>query len=318
YYEAPLGEVIRAALPAGTRVKAATRVELSEGGRRALEGEGGALARSAREVLAALAAAGGSLATRALPPAARRPGARVEELSQAGLVNLVRDVGRARVRDRTVRVASLAREAEEQDLAALERAPAQRAIFEALRRAGGPVDAAALREVHPQAAAHLRALARRGLVELGGRVVRGDAWAGRQGEVYGMVAPAAPPELTGAQKAALAAVEAGLEAGEFRAYLLHGITGSGKTEAYLHLIARALEAGRGAVVLVPEISLTPQLAARFRARFGDQVAVLHSGLTDRERFDEWSRLREGRARIALGARSAVFAPVAMLGAIVVD
>src|SRR5690606_6951803 len=187
YYEAPLGEVIRAALPAGTRVKAATRVELSEGGRRALEGEGGALARSAREVLAALAAAGGSLATRALPPAARRPGARVEELSQAGLVNLVRDVGRARVRDRTVRVASLAREAEEQDLAALERAPAQRAIFEALRRAGGPVDAAALREVHPQAATHLRALARRGLVELGERVVRGDAWAGRQGEVYGMV-----------------------------------------------------------------------------------------------------------------------------------
>src|SRR5690606_2264920 len=155
-------------------------------------------------------------------------------------------------------------------------------------------------------------------VELGERVVRGDAWAGRQGEVYGMVAPAAPPELTGAQKAALAAVEAGLEAGEFRAYLLHGITGSGKTEVYLHLIAGALEAGRGAVVLVPEISLTPQLAARFRARFGDQVAVLHSGLTDRERFDEWSRLREGRARIALGARSAVFAPVAMLGAIVVD
>jgi primosomal protein N' (replication factor Y) len=109
-----------------------------------------------------------------------------------------------------------------------------------------------------------------------------------------------------------------MAAGEFKGFLLHGITGSGKTEVYLHVIADALAAGRGALVLVPEISLTPQLAARFRARFGDEVAVLHSGLTDRERFDEWSRLRDGTARIALGARSAVFAPVARLGAVVVD
>ena len=318
YYEAPLGEVIRAALPAGTRVHAATLVELTDAGRQALAGEGAVLTRSAREVLAALANGGGTLATRALPAAVRRPGGRVEELVALGLVQQVRDVARARVRDRTVRVAVLAREPGEEDQAALARAPAQRAVLEALRAAGGRADVAALRSAHPQAATHLRALGVRGLIEVKTRVVRGDAWGARGDHARGMVAPVTPPALTAAQRAALAAVQEGLQAGEFRSYLLHGITGSGKTEVYLHLIADTLAAGRGAIVLVPEISLTPQLAARFRARFGDLVAVLHSGLSDRERFDEWSRLHEGRARIALGARSAVFAPVAELGAVVVD
>src|SRR6185503_16558181 len=104
----------------------------------------------------------------------------------------------------------------------------------------------------------------------------------------------------------------------FTPFLLHGVTGSGKTEVYLRVIAKALEAGRTALVLVPEISLTPQLAARFRARFGDLVAILHSGLSETARFGEWSRLRRGEARIAVGARSAVFAPLANLGVIVVD
>ena len=104
----------------------------------------------------------------------------------------------------------------------------------------------------------------------------------------------------------------------FTPFLLHGVTGSGKTEVYLRVIAEALAAGRTALVLVPEISLTPQLAARFRARFGDRVAILHSGLSDQARLGEWSRLRRGEATIAVGARSAVFAPVANLGVIVVD
>jgi primosomal protein N' (replication factor Y) (superfamily II helicase) len=104
----------------------------------------------------------------------------------------------------------------------------------------------------------------------------------------------------------------------FAPFLLHGVTGSGKTEVYLRVIAKALEAGRTALVLVPEISLTPQLAARFRARFGDLVAILHSGLSETARFGEWSRLRRGEARIAVGARSAVFAPMTGLGVIVVD
>ena len=102
------------------------------------------------------------------------------------------------------------------------------------------------------------------------------------------------------------------------AHLLHGVTGSGKTEVYLRAAAETLERGRGVIVLVPEIALTPQTVARFQARFGDTVALLHSALGEGERYDEWRRLRSGEARIAVGPRSAVFAPVADLGLVVID
>src|SRR4029079_4518852 len=101
-------------------------------------------------------------------------------------------------------------------------------------------------------------------------------------------------------------------------FLLHGVTGSGKTEVYLRASARAKEQKRGTVMLVPEIALTPQLVGRFRTRFGDDVAVLHSGLTPRERFDMWNRLRSGEVDVAIGARSALFAPVKDLGLVIVD
>ena len=103
-----------------------------------------------------------------------------------------------------------------------------------------------------------------------------------------------------------------------RPVLLHGITGSGKTEVYLQAIAAELGRGRGAIVMVPEISLTPQTVQRFVSRFGDRIAVLHSALSDGERYDEWHRIRSGEARVAVGPRSAVFAPVRNLGLIVVD
>ena len=103
-----------------------------------------------------------------------------------------------------------------------------------------------------------------------------------------------------------------------RPVLLHGITGSGKTEVYLQAIAAELDRGRGAIVMVPEISLTPQTVQRFVSRFGDRIAVLHSALSDGERYDEWHRIRSGEARVAVGPRSAVFAPVRNLGLIVVD
>jgi primosomal protein N' (replication factor Y) len=168
----------------------------------------------------------------------------------------------------------------------------------------------------PNATTHVRNLEKSGWIEIGERVVRGDAFA-EHGQL-GVSAPAEAPELNPLQKNAVGAILGAFEAGEYRSFVVHGITGSGKTEVYLGTIAKVLEAGRGAIVLVPEISLTPQLASRFRARFGDLVAVLHSGLTDRERFDEWYRIREGNAPIALGARSAIFAPVPNLGMVVVD
>ncbi len=100
--------------------------------------------------------------------------------------------------------------------------------------------------------------------------------------------------------------------------LLHGVTGSGKTEVYLRAAEQALAQGRGAIVMVPEIALTPQIVARFSARFGDTVAVLHSRMTPGQRYEQWRRLREGEARVCVGPRSAVFAPVADLGLIVID
>ncbi|MBO5773854.1 MAG: primosomal protein N' [Clostridia bacterium] len=101
-------------------------------------------------------------------------------------------------------------------------------------------------------------------------------------------------------------------------YLIHGVTGSGKTEIYMNVIERALNEGKTAIMLVPEISLTPQMHGLFRARFGDKVSVLHSGLSDGERYDEWRRLLLGQAKVALGARSAVFAPLKDVGIIIID
>jgi primosomal protein N' (replication factor Y) (superfamily II helicase) len=128
------------------------------------------------------------------------------------------------------------------------------------------------------------------------------------------------PALTGQQQAALAPILASLAAGAppRPGFLLHGVTGSGKTEVYLQAVSAALEAGRSAIVLVPEIALTPQLLWRFQTRFGDVVAVLHSALGVGERHDEWQRLRRGEARVCVGPRSAVFAPVSDLGLIIVD
>ena len=180
----------------------------------------------------------------------------------------------------------------------------QRTALEALRR-DGPTVAATL------GTATLRRLEGRRLVELHSRA-RGRRPAsvaiGRRLDNA--------PELTSEQRDALDAVLDALSAGG--RFLLHGVTGSGKTEVYLRAVEAALAAGRAAIVLVPEIALTPQTVGRFQARFGDVVALLHSGLGQGERHDEWLRLRSGEARVCVGPRSAVFAPLADIGLIVVD
>jgi primosomal protein N' (replication factor Y) len=127
-----------------------------------------------------------------------------------------------------------------------------------------------------------------------------------------------PPALTPDQRAALEPLLAALDRRDFQQRLLHGVTGSGKTEIYLRAAAAALEQGRGTIVLVPEIALTPQIVGRFGERFGATVAVLHSRLTPGQRYAEWRRLRAGEARVCVGPRSAVFAPIEDLGLIVVD
>jgi primosomal protein N' (replication factor Y) (superfamily II helicase) len=132
------------------------------------------------------------------------------------------------------------------------------------------------------------------------------------------VARDTPPELVDEQSAAIARMVARLDTESPGAVLLHGVTGSGKTEVYLRMVADVRRRDRGVLVLVPEIALTPQLVSRYRARFGDDVAVVHSGLTANERRRMWKRMREGSVRVAIGARSVLFSPIERLGLVIVD
>ncbi len=183
-------------------------------------------------------------------------------------------------------------------------------LFEAL--AAGPVSWTELRRVTRANKAHLDRLLAAGLVEeFRERLFREVA--GEEGLGLGSV----DLRLTSEQQAAMDRI--GPRVGEgYAPFLLHGVTGSGKTEIYLRLAALALDRGRTALVLVPEIALTPQLMATFQARFGDAVAVLHSALSPGQRYDQWCLIAEGKRAIVLGARSAIFAPMPNLGLLVVD
>jgi primosomal protein N' (replication factor Y) len=188
----------------------------------------------------------------------------------------------------------------------------QRSVLEALR--SGEMSAGELVTAVGSDRQTLRRLEQRGLVATRATNVR------RIPGEPGLSGAATPPELLPEQREAVTAIVAALdgEAGADRQLLLHGVTGSGKTEVYLAAVEAALERGKGAIVLVPEIGLAPQAVARFRARLGDRFAVLHSALSPGQRYDEWRRLRSGEASVCVGPRSAVFAPVRDLGLIVID
>lgn len=195
------------------------------------------------------------------------------------------------------------------------RAPRQAVLLEELLARGGTATlpelvAAAGEGIRPP----IRAALERGWITAAEQVTRRDPFAGEA------VRPAAPPVLTPQQRAALEAIGQELAApGALRRpVLLHGVTGSGKTEVYLRAIAQVAEQGRQAICLVPEIALTPQIIQRFRGRFGAAVAVLHSALSAGERFDEWQRISRGEVAIVVGARSAIFAPFAAVGLIIID
>jgi primosomal protein N' (replication factor Y) (superfamily II helicase) len=194
-------------------------------------------------------------------------------------------------------------------LAAVPRGKAQ-AVLDAL--AGGAMPVAELEKVVPGARPALKRLGELGFIALEKREPPADPLLGAP------VVPDVPPQLNAEQAHAVTEIVAKLEANERAQFLLEGVTASGKTEVYLRAAKRALELGKSAIVLVPEIALTPQLVARFRARLGDQVAVMHSALSDAERHRMWRGLRSGEMRIAVGARSALFAPVSQLGLICVD
>jgi primosomal protein N' (replication factor Y) (superfamily II helicase) len=188
------------------------------------------------------------------------------------------------------------------------RSPAQRAVLEALEEHGGSASLRHLAETLKLSRAGIAGLVKRGLATVDAVEVHRDPFAN-------LPPTPPPPTLTDAQRAALERIAA-LAPGD--GAVLFGVTGSGKTLVYLESVRRELEQGRGAIILVPEIALTPQTVSRVRGMFGDQVAVLHSGLSDGERADAWRALRRGERQVAVGARSAVFAPVQRLGLIVVD
>src|SRR5262249_23643147 len=168
------------------------------------------------------------------------------------------------------------------------------------------------------AAAAISRLARRGYISVRHDRVDRDPFAVPAGDLRPRQEPPSPRRLTEEQEAALGRLRPLAGAGECRVALLHGVTGSGKTEIYLRLAAAVRGRGHRVLILVPEIALTPAMAAAFRYAFGDRVAIQHSGLSDGERHDQWQRIRRGDIDVVVGTRSAVFAPLEQVGLIVVD
>jgi len=320
YYLAPLGEVFRTMLPLNAEFKRSIGYRLTEAGQMALHqaGVSGSSARSHRspeeqadefrvlDYLAGYESApdGPDL----VHEETLRSATRVAKSVLAGMVRkkwLAReDISGARDATRTTRIAQLkSAEGKLNDN--------QRKLVDALTASGGKVPVTTLQSLGVPRTT-LATLVRRGLVEI-------------HEEPAGFSVSHSKPrpslfdfDLNAAQKLALSRMREGVSTRKYSGMLLHGITGSGKTAVYLAAMRSVLEAGRSAILLVPEIGLTPAVAADLHQIFGDEVAILHSALSDRERAEQWHRIKRGEARMVVGTRSAVFAPVADLALIIVD
>lgn len=223
----------------------------------------------------------------------------------------------AKVAPKERNAAELVREVTAEEIKKIgERSPKQGAVVEVLVREGRAVEVVELGGEVAGAQSAVTALVKKGLLRVKSVTVARDPGAR---EVY---VPTQPMGLNQEQAAVLAVVEKAIDAPkEAKPILLHGVTGSGKTEVYLQAVEYALAAGKSALVLVPEISLAPQTVGRFKSRFSDrqeEIAILHSNLSEGERHDEWFKIHSGKARVVIGARSAVFSPLSELGLIVVD
>jgi len=307
YYLCPWGEVIRTALPPGIDSFTRRIVSLTDAGRVVLDGNG-IFRPGERELLAFVRERGsapiGTL-TRRWPNAS----AQIHALARRGLLALAAEMRRARVRPLSVAYCAVAPGVDPETADLPSRAAKQRAILRALASAPGGLPRADAAAGSPSA---LAALIRNGLVCVRDVEVTRDPFAAA-------AEPSdTPKSLALSQSDALDLIRRAVVERRFLPILLHGVTGSGKTEVYLQAIQAALAQGQQALVLVPEISLTPLAVQRFLARFGSRVAVLHSGLRGGERFDAWRRIKGGQADIVVGARSAVFAPLPRLGILVVD
>jgi primosomal protein N' (replication factor Y) len=327
YYLAPLGEVFRTMLPLSAEFKRAITYRITDDGQMALHlaGMSGSPARSRRTPEEQL------VEFRVLDYLAERESVREESLraatrvSKALLSGMVRkkwiareDVSAARDAARTVKVAVLLGAEASPPLDGSETRPHsgklndnQRALIAALAASGGKVPVEALRRLEVPRTT-LSTLVRRGLIELHDESQ--DFAVSR----IKLRRAAIEFELSSIQKEALRKIHDAVEAARFTGILLHGVTGSGKTAVYLAAMREVLEQGKSSILLVPEIGLTPAVAADLHQAFGDEVAILHSALTDAERAEQWHRIKRGEARVVVGTRSAVFAPVSDLALIIVD
>jgi len=320
YYLAPLGEVLRTMLPLGAEFKRSVRYRIADQGHMALHvgSTTGSAARSRRppdDQLAEFRVLDYLANRDDAPEGSLRSATRVNRATLAGMVRkkwIVReDVSDARDASRTIKIAVL-READPTATGSRSKLNGnQQTLLNVLARSGGraPVEQIQALDV-PRTT--LGTLIRRGLVE----IIEEPA------EFHVSRVKARPSpfdfEFNPAQKQALHRIEEGVAARKFSGMLLHGVTGSGKTAVYLAGMRAVLEAGRSSILLVPEIGLTPAVAADLHQVFGDEVAILHSGLSDEERAEQWHRIKRGEARVVVGTRSAVFAPVADLALIIVD
>lgn len=309
YYLAPLGEVFRAMLPLRSHSRKVRVVELTEAGRKHLHEMADSLLQETRQ----------SAELSLLKHVAENPGATLEALrrrfdkSSPGLI-------RETIEKRLLAVSSAERERGTRKVMAVrlsgplggdppKLSPVARRIIEALQRDGEVNDHRELLKSSRATLTHLKKLQEQGLIEFADPSPADPEAADISGFRH---------TLTASQKRALEELTRRLDRGEFSTVLLHGITASGKTEIYMGLVEQCLGAGRTALVLVPEIALTPAIHEQFRLRFGNRMVVLHSGLAEGQRHEAWWRVRRGEARVVLGTRSAVFAPLENLGVIIVD
>ncbi len=326
YYAAPWGEVMRAALPAGINASVEQTVSITPRGREELAGlsvpsalAGGSRNTDTKVRALRLLTDEGEFEVNAfcLRLAASRTPKWLREMEQAGVIARsyrTRSTPTRAKRRKAVRLVKPAVAESQADAKAVRPrvTEAQKRVIETLRADGEEMAVSDLIKTANVSESAIQTLLKRGVIEAFEAEVRRDPLALAElpdTEVF---------KLTKAQAAALQAIEKRASERNFATMLLHGVTGSGKTEVYIRAMRDALKAGQGAMMLVPEIALTPILSRRLRAHFGDQIAIFHSALSKGERFDEWSRLRSGEARIVLGTRSAVFAPVENLAVIIID
>lgn len=314
HYCAPWGEVIKTALPPGIDASTRTMVRLTPQGRETLTRGGQGLPSREQELLRLLPLDAAIHMSRLTRQLGKNAPTILHRLRAKGLLSVETFLAPPRVRTREERSFRLCRSPDEVEAAISSlkpRAPRQADLLAHLLRVGGSLPAHEARRI-AQSPSVIFALMHKGFIEPLLIPVRRDPFRDIP------ATPTDPLSLSPSQQEALHQVEAAITAGRYVPLLLFGVTGSGKTEIYLQAIEGVVKQGKQALVLVPEIALTPRIAERFRGRFGDRVALLHSALTPGERLDQWLRIHAGEADIVVGVRSAVFAPLSRLGIVVVD